>query len=721
MDVSTDGPFFIDAWRIEPALNRISREGTVRQLDPRTMQVLLCLAEHAGEVVRRDELMDRVWGEVIVSENTLSSVVARLRKSLDDDWQQPRYIETISKSGYRLIAPVQAVPTEKAFLHGDSIPIMTLGFGVDEAVEQGATRGRKPSFAWGLVGSSVLVGILMIVGILWWVKPDTPAPSTGLDPQPLLTLPGTETAATLSPDGSKVAFMWQGPDQDNWDVYVMLIGESNPVRLTNSSNPEGLPAWSSDGQYLAFVRGDMAAQTCAVYKMPVIGGPETRIGDCGTGITSLAWSSDEAYLAIGTTTTPQEPPHLVLWDIEKQEGYPLTQAEKGSRGDQDPVFSPDHEQIAFRRRRQSGGWDIFVVPTAGGPAVQRSFDQRGTVGGVDWTPDGKHLLFSSSRDGEYRLWQMSSDGGEPIRLPLNDQGLTGLRHASNANRIVYRVMRDETDLWLLRLDENQGVAAPVATTLSSTREELFPQFSPTGDRIAFLSKRTGFYEVWTGNPDGTALIQHTTFEGALIGPPRWSPDGTTLVFDARPEGHADLFLVDAESAFPRRITGDPFDDVHAQFSRDGQWLYFSSNRSGQREIWKMNVERADVMQVTQHNGLYAEESLDGRDLYFTRGDTLGIWKMPLAGGTPSLVVADLSPNAWGNWTLAADGLYFTQQSTKAIAFYDFGTGTSTPLHTPTKTTAFIGPALTVSSDGRSIIYAQIERSEDEILFVDYEH
>ena len=90
MEIRTEDAFYIASWLIEPAINRISREGEVRQLDPRTMQVLICLAENPGDVVKREYLMDNVWKEVIVNENTLSSVIARLRKLLDDDWQNPR-------------------------------------------------------------------------------------------------------------------------------------------------------------------------------------------------------------------------------------------------------------------------------------------------------------------------------------------------------------------------------------------------------------------------------------------------------------------------------------------------------------------------------------------------------------------------------------------------------------------------------------------------------
>ena len=117
--------------------------------------------------------------------------------------------------------------------------------------------------------------------------------------------------------------------------------------------------------------------------------------------------------------------------------------------------------------------------------------------------------------------------------------------------------------------------------------------------------------------------------------------------------------------------------------------------------------------------MVAQESQDGRTLYFTRTDTLGLWKMPTEGGEAVLLLGNLSQPDWGNWVVDDEGIYFVQQGTKAIVFYHFTSGTITPLHTPGKTISFIGPALTISPEERLILFGQIERSEDEIMLVDF--
>jgi len=105
---TTDGraarPFSLDDWIVEPELNRVSNGEVSVRIEPKTMEVLLCLADHAGEVVSRRDLVDTVWTVEFITESTLNHAVADLRKALADDARSPRFIETIPKRGYRLIA-----------------------------------------------------------------------------------------------------------------------------------------------------------------------------------------------------------------------------------------------------------------------------------------------------------------------------------------------------------------------------------------------------------------------------------------------------------------------------------------------------------------------------------------------------------------------------------------------------------------------------------------
>src|SRR5882757_9316927 len=96
----------IGAWRVDPALDEISRGGTTVKLEPRAMRVLLCLAEHAGQVVSVDQILDAVWKDVVVTPDSVYQAVAGLRRALGDDTKEPAYIANVLRRGYRLVASV---------------------------------------------------------------------------------------------------------------------------------------------------------------------------------------------------------------------------------------------------------------------------------------------------------------------------------------------------------------------------------------------------------------------------------------------------------------------------------------------------------------------------------------------------------------------------------------------------------------------------------------
>ena len=101
----------IGRWIVEASLNRLSCDSRVIQLEPKVMQVLVCLASRPGEVIAKDELISTVWPETFVSEDVLTRSISQLRKVFGDDAREPRYIETISRRGYRLVAPVSDIAT----------------------------------------------------------------------------------------------------------------------------------------------------------------------------------------------------------------------------------------------------------------------------------------------------------------------------------------------------------------------------------------------------------------------------------------------------------------------------------------------------------------------------------------------------------------------------------------------------------------------------------
>jgi len=202
-------------WQVQPDLNRVIHDNEFRALEPRVMQVLVYLAQHADRGVSRQELHEAIWGDVYVMEGALTRAISQLRTALGDDSRQPRYIETIRKGGYRLIAPVS---WEQPAAQVAPEPIATA-----PAAPPPTTPPRTVSrrgMLW------LLVVPVLVAAWFWWPQSETPVSvENATDPVtvPLTSFKGAEKFPSYSPDGTRVAFVWAEPGLGSDDIYVKTV------------------------------------------------------------------------------------------------------------------------------------------------------------------------------------------------------------------------------------------------------------------------------------------------------------------------------------------------------------------------------------------------------------------------------------------------------------------------------------------------------------------
>jgi Tol biopolymer transport system component len=190
------------------------------------------------------------------------------------------------------------------------------------------------------------------------------------------------------------------------------------------------------------------------------------------------------------------------------------------------------------------------------------------------------------------------------------------------------------DLWRLRLP---GASRPPETPQMFLASGANASYSPDGRKIAFESARGGVTNIWLSNADGSRPVQITTSK-SYAGTARWSQDGRRLAFDSLEGGNWDLYVVALDGGIPRRMTREPSEDAGGTWSKDGRFIYFHSDRTGRPEIWKIPSEGGTAVKVTRSGGMYAVESADGRELYYSKPFPLGIWRLPLSAGDGSEVV-----------------------------------------------------------------------------------
>jgi Tol biopolymer transport system component/DNA-binding winged helix-turn-helix (wHTH) protein len=762
---ATPYDFRVGDWLVAPRGNRLIGPGGPVRLEPKVMQVLTCLAAQPGRTVTKDEFMERVWGDTVVSDDVLARCISELRKVFGDSPRNPDYIETIRKSGYRLIAPVAPPDAEapgaetaeepgaRADIAGRepaAVPEATEGLPArpEESVEVGAVaesategaeapvserahggngtpsavaaphrrvahrraahRPRRERWLWGGIAAVAL--LVAAVGWIVW-------PRGGAEPLrsvPFTSFPGAEAEPTLSPDGEQIAFTWTGIDDGPVDIYVKQTGAEMPLRLTETPADEWSPAWSPDGRQIAFVRST-GSDTRAVVVVPAIGGSERTVADFeGREVERVAWSPDGETLALSVQAEPTGPFGLHLLSLETLSLRRLTEPEGVAWGDIDPAFSPNGERLAFVRSASPGVEDLFVVPVGGGEPERLTDDER-EIHGLDWMPDGRSIVFASARAEGAGLWRIAASGGEPVRIATSGEG-ESVRQPSVSRlgrRLTYEQRSADSNIWAIQ--RGRFGSEPL---IRSTRWESHPQFAPSGDLIAFASDRSGSPEVWVVNGDGQNPIQLTDFGGPLVTTPRWSPDGRQIAFSARVDGNADIYLIDSNGGRPVRLTEDPASDVAPSWSLDSTTVYFSSDRSGTWEVWRMPAAGGSPSRVTYDGGYNAFESPDGEMLYYAKKGEPGLWRRGPGGEDETLVLGALEPFDWGNWAVTGDGIYFIRREATGptIRFYNFVTGRSSPVVRLDDVPEH--PALTVSPDGRVLLYTHVDRDESDLLLVE---
>jgi Tol biopolymer transport system component/tRNA A-37 threonylcarbamoyl transferase component Bud32 len=572
----------------------------------------------------------------------------------------------------------------------------------------------------GLTLAGIAV-VLMIAGAVWFhfFRPSPKVAGPPMRIVPFTSFPGHQAHPSFSPDGNQIAFAWDGEKEENPDIYVKQVGGEGLLRLTTGPRGNYQPVWSPDGRYIAFWRSVDGED--GVYEIAALGGPERKLLTTSLGALwyteSVDWSPDGKYLAYVDRLSDQAPLILFLLPLDNpQNRRPLT-ASAGQWADAWPRFSPDGQTVAFVR--VSGAEianDIYVVGAAGGQPKRLTFDNAVT-NGLDWTPDGAYIVFSSDRlSGQGRLWKVAASGGQPEPLPVGQGGAYQPSLSRDGHRLAYTQAFGSVDIWRYEVSRTPGRSVPPTKLIASTGSNVSPQFSPDGKRIAFHSWRSGNGEVWVCDRDGSKPRQ-LTFFNRLTANPQWSPDGQQIAFESNPEGHQAIFVMSAEGGQPRRLTTGPSVDALPRWSRDGKWIYFVSDRTGALQVWRMPAEGGQEVQVTRKGGQAAFESPDGKTLYYARGfDVSGLWMVPVEGGEERLVLEQLDVADWGNWAVVKEGIYYYNRRTKAIELLAFATHHVTEVLKPKAGPAF-ELSFAVSPDGRSILWCE-RRSTSNIMLVE---
>ena len=628
------------------------RNGSPLPLAPKVFDTLFILISNNGRLVEKDELIKQLWPNSFVEESNLTFNIQQVRKILGDNAREPRFIETVARRGYRFIAEVtRTQPNSAATVESEKL----------SAVEF-IPALNKPYLPVALASSVLFVAAVVFAS--WFVKSRSPAAGSSAH---LLDTPFKSekfassgfVRAVITPDGKYVAYTVE--TQNKQSIWLRQLGTSENIQIVPPTDDQYLGmATSHDGNSLYFVRRALADPPISeLYRVMTFGGIPVKITQHTEGTVSLSPDNKDISF-IRCRYQNEDFCSLMLIDSDgKNERKLLTR--RGPIRLSAVQYSPDGRSIAFASGESSNGGSNFRVMLLDlSTGVERQIFPKTffVVTSLKWLPNGNELLLTAKEtyDGRFRIWYASTLTGE-----------------------VRPLTKDATDYVTLSLDK---AAEKLLATHTSNNFQLF-----TG-RIDDLSK---------------AKSLAVARGGVSVG-----PDGK-IVYEGN---DGDLWMIDSDGGERRQLTNNPFSDLRPRLSQDGRYIFFTSTRSGSSQVWRMNADGSDQVQITRREGGQPKYiTADGRWVYFASGLHQTLWRVSTSGSDETEVSKlKVSFTAFSN-----DGklvAYFFRDETNRLKIGVMWLDTGTVIKTFTLTNnSFQEGRIAWLSDNKSFYYVADNGSE----------
>lgn len=573
----------------------------------------------------------------------------------------------------------------------------------------GSQQPKGQTRRWWIAGSAIALGSAATTSLL---LPTMRRRTTTPRILPIDSSPGFKEGPVFSPDGARIAYSIIREGTVRAELLVRQVGLGTSVRLSRSAGSDTWPVWSPDGSYIAFRRDGRDA---GYYTIPSLGGGETKFADAGArptlmGGNNLAWAPDGSWLAFAESAGSRTPAGIFAISHPSREVRKLADPAPFLAL---PAISPDGKRIAYLRGTSYQAHDLYVQLVDGGTPYRVTHDHR-WIAGLTWTPDSRSIIYSSDRGGLFLLWKIAASGGEPELVPAAGPDVFSPSLSRDGRRLAFVRRTITVNLWRMPL---KPIGAPEKLT-GSVRMSADPDLSPNGKKLALASDRSGSWEIWVSDADGSKPGRITALNAGQTRSPRWSPDGRWIAFDARPAGHGDIYITGAEGISPRPVTTGEFEDSLPTWSRDGRAIYFISDRSGGRQLWRVAAVGGNPQQITRNGADFGLESPDGTAIYYARSGTL--IRLNLQDGAESIVTKNLNR---ADFDIAGTELYFatrTETEFVTIEKIDLATGMRSIV------AENIGPrpggigAISVSQDGQYLLYERVDQNDSEIMMIEAE-
>jgi len=589
-------------FEVDLQAQELRKAGMRLKLTGQPFQVLAILLERPGTVVTREELQKRLWPDTFVDvDHNLNTAINKIREALGDSSENPRFVETLQRRGYRFIGSILGNGT--AALTAQAAENSAIGAPESAA----ATRGRFPL---ALLGAVLLLGV---AGLWIYKRRETPAATLQHSLTRITFDEGLQSEPTWSPDGRYIAYSSNRGGKFN--IWVQQVSLGNPVQITKGSGNNWQPDWSPDGKYIAY-RSE--SREGGLYIAPALGGTglERKISYFGY---FPRWSPDGSQILfrnhlkiIGmhdrfyVVDLKGGEPREVLADLIPQQDYHTDSV----------AWHPDGKRISLLLWSLAPSPTFLTAPLSGGAAVKSEISPQAAkqfadasatgvtelIGAVkfSWAPSGKAIYFDRIYRGTRNLWKVNID---PATLRVTDaERLTvGAGYdvqpvvSADGKRLAFSTEVRPVSTWVFPFDAMHGqLTGPGRPVTSAGLEAWEPNLSRDGSKIVFQGIRNDRLNLWEKSLlDGHEIPIFVDEYRRVM--PQWSPNGRQIAYCRRKNpspNEGQIFVWSSQNREEVAVTPPSRLELLAyDWFPDGKSLLVSQGASDTHrvEVWQYQV------------------------------------------------------------------------------------------------------------------------------------
>lgn len=588
----------------------LHKSGMRIRLQAQPFRILSMLLERPGEVVTREEIQHRLWGNNIIVDfdHSLGTAINKIREALGDSAENPRFIETLARRGYRFIAPVTTADAPAARTPGAEHP--------EEASAPAAPLVRTRPMRWLWWVASALIGIVL-VGLAYLMGLRTAADAA---PPPFITqvtfsgrvspgdpqfesLPGTAT------DGSRIYFSEIEDGRSQMAEALIADGETSMLGVPAEIAAPSLGDISPDGSELLLRNHLATGPEQALWIVPTIGGAARRIP--GVLAHDATWMTDGKHI------------------LYAEDNDLYIAAEDGSGVRKFATlpgrafwlrWSPDGRVLRFTllnsENHTTSLWEIAANGKDQHPLLPGWNNPPAECCG-SWTADGRYFVFQSTRNGDSNIWQIEEDTGlvgssKPVQITNGPLSFQAPITSRSGDKLFFIGLNTRSEL--LGYDAKSATFVPYANNLSNARTVIF---SRDEKWVAWVKEDDG--TLWRSRMDGSQRIQLTA-KPMQVFMMHWSPDGSELALMAREPGSVwRLYSVDMEGGHLQPLLNEDRNEADPSWSPDGRKIVFGrlpqlmSAEPGPKAIYLLDLKTKQMRELPGSEGLFSPRwSPDGR-------------------------------------------------------------------------------------------------------------